>query len=242
MVLYIYPHPALSDAAHQHIIFATYYAYYVELTSCFVIACLPAIRQLVGTKIWPLLKTRVLSRVSSSWSLSWSWSWSRSRTRGSRRSGNGNGTANSNGKDNGRFSLTMPTSLATGFTGSTTITRVGGEGRQDERYFYNNFDDCYNHNNSRSSSKNNKNNNNNTDGAAKGAMMSTQVAKLAVSSPSLTPRERISEQHLTVATTTTTTTTRRSHWREDFSGTRYSLTETRCMSMNGRKSGDLEEV
>lgn len=37
---------------------ANYYAYYVELTCAFVIACLPACKQLLGTKIWPEIKAR----------------------------------------------------------------------------------------------------------------------------------------------------------------------------------------
>ncbi|KAF3760771.1 hypothetical protein M406DRAFT_334388 [Cryphonectria parasitica EP155] len=64
--------PDTSDYTYQSLIWATYYAYYAELTSCFAIACLPAIRQLVGKKIWPVLKTG-FSVLSST--------WSRSRTR-----------------------------------------------------------------------------------------------------------------------------------------------------------------
>lgn len=35
---------------------ATYYAVYIELTCCFIIACLPAIRQLRDKKILPAIK------------------------------------------------------------------------------------------------------------------------------------------------------------------------------------------
>lgn len=56
----------LTQYQYQLYLWTAYYAYYAELTSCFVIACLPATRQLVGKKFWPVLKTR-LSALSSTW-------------------------------------------------------------------------------------------------------------------------------------------------------------------------------
>lgn len=61
------------------VIWATYYAYYVELTSCFVIACLPASRHFIGKKLWPSVKSHLGSYSISMWSLNPRLSKSRSR-------------------------------------------------------------------------------------------------------------------------------------------------------------------
>lgn len=49
---------------------ANFYAYYVELTACFVIACLPAARQLIGQKFWPGLKSRISTFSITAWTRS----------------------------------------------------------------------------------------------------------------------------------------------------------------------------
>lgn len=65
--------PDLSDATYQHIIWATYDSYYIELTISFVVACLPATRQLIGQKVWPVLSSHISTRT---FSIS---AWTRSR-------------------------------------------------------------------------------------------------------------------------------------------------------------------
>lgn len=52
---------------YQRLIWSNYYAYYVELTTCFVIACLPASRQLLGQKVWPEVKSRLSTLSISAW-------------------------------------------------------------------------------------------------------------------------------------------------------------------------------
>ncbi|KAL1853099.1 hypothetical protein Daus18300_011927 [Diaporthe australafricana] len=60
----------LSDAAQETVFpsltWATYYAVYIELTCCFMIACLPSIRQLIDKKILPMIKDYSTSRYKSS--------------------------------------------------------------------------------------------------------------------------------------------------------------------------------
>lgn len=54
--------------AYQSIIWATAYSFEAELTCCFVICCLPAVRQLVRERISPFVssqKTALFSRLKS---------------------------------------------------------------------------------------------------------------------------------------------------------------------------------
>lgn len=53
--------PELDESQSQAVVWANYYSYYVELTCAFLIACLPACKQIFGTKIWPTIRTHVSS-------------------------------------------------------------------------------------------------------------------------------------------------------------------------------------
>lgn len=58
----------LDEYTYQYIIWATVYSFEAEMTSCFVICCLPAVRQLVRERISPFVssqKTALFSRIRS---------------------------------------------------------------------------------------------------------------------------------------------------------------------------------
>lgn len=60
---------AAQETVFPSLTWATYYAVYIELTCCFMIACLPSIRQLIDKKILPTIRnysTAMSSRYKSS--------------------------------------------------------------------------------------------------------------------------------------------------------------------------------
>lgn len=96
--------PDVSPSLNQLYNWVAYYAYYAELTSCFVIACLPAVRQLVDKKIWPVVKTGLSALSSRTWA-------SGSRTAGGSSSGGtdkGKGHGQSSGTGGTRTTISSP--------------------------------------------------------------------------------------------------------------------------------------
>lgn len=49
-------HYLAKETTFPSLTWATYYAVYIELTCCFIIACLPAIRQLADKKVMPIIR------------------------------------------------------------------------------------------------------------------------------------------------------------------------------------------